>query len=158
MSDPETARLYQHLKQLWTGRKSSRRTKRQLRAGESQPFDAGRDPLPIALTLDTIAKDFGWSAKLAHSTLLLRWAELVGPELAEHTTATDCVDGVLLVACDSTAWATQLRLMRNSILAAIALEHPDAGVTSIRFIGPDVPSWKHGFRSVPGRGPRDTYG
>ncbi|PZQ74527.1 MAG: DUF721 domain-containing protein, partial [Cutibacterium acnes] len=23
---------------------------------------------------------------------------------------------------------------------------------------PSAPSWKHGPRSVPGRGPRDTYG
>ncbi|MDP4886606.1 MAG: DUF721 domain-containing protein, partial [Aquiluna sp.] len=27
-----------------------------------------------------------------------------------------------------------------------------------RFIGPSAPSWKKGPRSVPGRGPRDTYG
>nr|NLD40552.1 DUF721 domain-containing protein [Actinomycetales bacterium] len=25
-------------------------------------------------------------------------------------------------------------------------------------LGPKAPSWKHGIRSVPGRGPRDTYG
>ncbi|MGO1853842.1 MAG: DUF721 domain-containing protein, partial [Microbacteriaceae bacterium] len=33
-----------------------------------------------------------------------------------------------------------------------------AGVDNLRFIGPDVPSWKWGPRAVPGRGPRDTYG
>ena len=32
------------------------------------------------------------------------------------------------------------------------------GVETIRFQGPDAPTWKRGPRSVPGRGPRDTYG
>ena len=40
----------------------------------------------------------------------------------------------------------------------IVRRFPDAGVDAIRFIGPDVPSWKWGPRAVPGRGPRDTYG
>ena len=31
-------------------------------------------------------------------------------------------------------------------------------VSEIRFVGPTAPSWKKGPRSVPGRGPRDTYG
>ena len=35
---------------------------------------------------------------------------------------------------------------------------PDADIVSIRFQGPDAPSWKRGPRSIPGRGPRDTYG
>ena len=46
--------------------------------------------------------------------------------------------------------------------AGISLEavrrFPEAGVDAIRFIGPDVPSWKWGPRTIPGRGPRDTYG
>ena len=66
--------------------------------------------------------------------------------------------GMLQVRCESTAWATQLRLMRAELLAAILERHPGAGVETIRFQGPDAPTWKKGPRSVPGRGPRDTYG
>ena len=33
-----------------------------------------------------------------------------------------------------------------------------AGIETVRFIGPDTPSWKRGPRAIPGRGPRDTYG
>jgi predicted nucleic acid-binding Zn ribbon protein len=68
------------------------------------------------------------------------------------------VDGVLLVRCDSTAWATQLSLMRTQISDRIAKDFPDAGVESLRFLGPNTPSWNHGRRTVAGRGPRDTYG
>jgi predicted nucleic acid-binding Zn ribbon protein len=67
-------------------------------------------------------------------------------------------DGVLAVRCDSTAWATQLRLMRTKVTTEIALKFPDAGIESVRFDGPNAPSWKRGPRSIPGRGPRDTYG
>ena len=44
------------------------------------------------------------------------------------------------------------------IVTEIVRRFPDAGVQTVRFVGPDVPSWKWGPRAVPGRGPRDTYG
>jgi len=31
-------------------------------------------------------------------------------------------------------------------------------VTRVLVVGPEAPNWKKGRRSVPGRGPRDTYG
>jgi predicted nucleic acid-binding Zn ribbon protein len=31
-------------------------------------------------------------------------------------------------------------------------------VKIVEVLGPRAPSWKHGVRSVKGRGPRDTYG
>ena len=46
-------------------------------------------------------------------------------------------------------------------LSYVAGKHRDcaeAGIESIRFLAPNAPSWKSGPRSVPGRGPRDTYG
>ncbi|MGB3414513.1 MAG: DciA family protein, partial [Microbacteriaceae bacterium] len=58
----------------------------------------------------------------------------------------------------STAWATQLRMMRGKILAEIQEKYPDAGVQHLRFNQPSAPSWKKGYRTVAGRGPRDTYG
>ena len=64
----------------------------------------------------------------------------------------------MTVQCDSTAWARQLSSLRAEILTRIIREHPDAGITAVRFVGPDVPSWKWGPRTIPGRGPRDTYG
>jgi len=88
----------------------------------------------------------------------LSWPDLVGAETAEHSTPLSIEDGVLAVQCDSTAWATQLRLMRSHITTTIANRYPDAGIHSVRFDGPNAPSWKRGPRSIPGRGPRDTYG
>ncbi len=134
-------------------RKRSRRE-----PGTSSPFGAGRDPQGIAEVMDALTSRLGWNSPLAQSELLASWTELVGEETAQHSTPASIEEGKLTVSCDSTAWATQLRVMRTQILTRITQQFPDAGIDSIRFDGPGVPSWKRGPRSIPGRGPRDTYG
>jgi predicted nucleic acid-binding Zn ribbon protein len=65
---------------------------------------------------------------------------------------------VLEISCDSSAWATQLRIMKSTLLESLLERFPQAAITTLSIKGPGAPSWKHGPRSVPGRGPRDTYG
>ena len=43
--------------------------------------------------------------------MFARWAELVGEEVAQHATPESFADGTLVVRTDSTAWATQLKLL-----------------------------------------------
>jgi predicted nucleic acid-binding Zn ribbon protein len=162
----EAVEYYRHLKELYgtdAARGAWRRARQKGAAPRtgpetSVPFGAGRDPRDLGGVLDALTDELGWRAPLAESELLVEWPDLVGPDTAAHAMAVEVDGGVLTVRCDSTAWATQLRLMRGELLVRIAREHPHAGVESIRFLGPDVPSWKRGPRSVPGRGPRDTYG
>jgi predicted nucleic acid-binding Zn ribbon protein len=108
--------------------------------------------------MDSLTSKLGWSSPLARSELLASWLEIAGADTAEHSAPVSIEDGVLTVKCDSTAWATQLRLMRVQIMSRIVARYPDAGIDSVRFEGPGAPSWKRGPRSIPGRGPRDTYG
>ena len=61
-------------------------------------------------------------------------------------------------ACSKAAWAAQLKLLSHSLLKRFDEELGQGVVTIIRVLGPSAPNWRHGFRSVPGRGPRDTYG
>lgn len=126
--------------------------------GATVPFGKGRDPKGIAEVIDALTTKLGWNSPLAKSEMIVSWTELVGAETAAHSTPIGIEGGVLTVSCDSSAWATQLRLMRVHIIARIAERFPDAGIDGIRFDGPGVPSWKKGPRSIPGRGPRDTYG
>ena len=122
------------------------------------PFGAGRDPHGLADVIEGLTSKMGWTSPLAQSELLASWPEIVGSELAQHSSPVSIDEDVLTVQCDSTAWATQLRLMRTSISTLIVQKYPDAQIDSIRFDGPNAPSWKRGPRSIPGRGPRDTYG
>jgi len=139
--------------------KSNDAKKRERRVeGASVPFGVGRDPLGLSDVIDGLTSNMGWTSPLAQSDLVASWVEIAGAETAEHSTPTGIEDGVLTIQCDSTAWATQLRLMRTQITTHIALRYPDAKIQSVRFEGPNAPSWKRGPRSIPGRGPRDTYG
>ena len=60
---------------------------------------------------------------------------------------------------DSTAWATQLRLLSPSLVKRLNEDLGHGTVLVIEVLGPHLPSWKKGRRSTrDGRGPRDTYG
>jgi predicted nucleic acid-binding Zn ribbon protein len=141
-----------------SGRSAIARKRKTKKEGASVPFAPGRDPHGLGDVIDGLASKMGWTSPLARSQLLSSWPEIVGGETAEHSEPAGIEEGVLTVRCDSTAWATQLRLMRGQITTTIAQRFPDAGIESVRFEGPNAPSWKRGPRSIPGRGPRDTYG
>lgn len=154
---PETIATYFRLRGLApSARKLKRRRRRD--DDDNQPFTAGRDPRGFGDVLAALTRDAGWDGRLSQEELVLRWADVAGAETAQHATPVALADGVLTVQCDSTAWAKQLQYMRAQLLTRITTDHPDAEVASIRFVGPDVPSWKWGPRAIPGRGPRDTYG
>jgi predicted nucleic acid-binding Zn ribbon protein len=157
----EAARVYLRFKGVFgdpNARRSHGRKRSAPTASSSVPFGIGRDPHGLGDTIDSLTTQLGWNSPLAQSELLESWQQLAGEETAKHSTPAGIDDGVLTVHCESTAWATQLRLMRNVIMEHIVNRYPDAGIQSIRFQGPNAPSWKKGPRSIPGRGPRDTYG
>jgi len=159
--EPESVVVYQRLKAIFgdpTYRAQRRRNRRLPRSSESVPYGAGRDPRNFGAVLAALTTDMGWNSSLAQSDIISSWADLVGDETAKHSHPLEINDRVLTVRCDSTAWATQLRFMRVDIMSRISVNYPESRVETIRFVGPDVPSWKRGPRAVPGRGPRDTYG
>lgn len=65
-----------------------------------------------------------------------RWEAVVGEQIAAHATPTALNEGVLTVAAESTAWATQLRLVQAQLLAKIAAAIGDGVVTSLKISGP----------------------
>ncbi len=87
-----------------------------------------------------------------------RWAQIVGEEIAAHVSPETFEGGTLTVRADSTAWATQVRLLAPTLLRRLAEELGEGVVERVAVGGPAGPSWRKGLRRVPGRGPRDTYG
>ncbi len=120
--------------------------------------DAARDPQPLGLTMRSWVKAAGAGADLTKATLFGRWERIVGADVAGRCTPVALVDGELTVQAESTAWATQIRLLAPQLLAKINTELGDRAVVRIRAKGPAGPSWRFGERHVRGRGPRDTYG
>ena len=155
----EAARTYQHFREIFGGEPRQRPGRSRTRVREasgSEPFTPGRDPKPLGATIDALTSQLGWSGPLSQHELLASWAEIAGEETARHSEPIAVEGGVLQVRCGSTAWATQLRLMRADLLSAILERYPGAGVETIRFQGPDAPTWKKGPRSAlpPSRDPR----
>lgn len=154
----ECARVYEHMKLVFGGIKPGKRKQSRTPQAGSAPFAPGRDPRGLGEVMGALTNTLGWETQLAKSDLVARWADVAGEQTAAHSTPVDVNAGVLTIQCESTAWATQLRLMRVELQTQIQTSFPEAGVTSIRFLGPNVPSFKRGPRSVQGRGVRDTYG
>ncbi|SKC35287.1 DUF721 domain-containing protein [Okibacterium fritillariae] len=156
----EAVRVYEHFKEIFAGERPryKGRKRRETVDADTVPYGKGREPRGLGDVVMSLTSELGWDSPLAQSELVDRWAELAGEETANHSTPVGVEEGVLIVQCASTAWATQLRMMRVEIMTHIVKRFPEAGVQSIRFLGPDVPSFKRGLRSVQGRGVRDTYG
>ena len=155
---PETIATYLRLRGLPVSGKKIRRKQRRTGDDERQPFTPGRDPHGIGDVLADLTRSAGWDGFLARADVVRTWNDLAGADTAAHTRPVSFEDGTLTIQADSTAWAKQLQLMRSHILTEIVRRYPEAGVQTLRFVGPDVPSWKWGPRTIPGRGPRDTYG
>jgi predicted nucleic acid-binding Zn ribbon protein len=114
--------------------------------------------VPIGETAARLADERGWRAELSVGGVIGRWREVVGDQVAEHCTPETFDEGVLAVRTDSTAWATNLTLLVPELMTRLAAELGVDVVTEVRVLGPAAPRWTRGRRSVPGRGPRDTYG
>ncbi len=141
------------------GRPARLRRGRRSGGGYSGARPDDLDPAPIGSILGSAMVELGWVAPLAHARLMGQWASVVGSDIAARCQPVSLADGELRVAAESTAWATQLRLMSPQILARITRELPAGLVTRLIITGPSVPSWKHGPWSMHGgRGVRDTYG
>jgi predicted nucleic acid-binding Zn ribbon protein len=117
------------------------------------------DPQLISDVLKNLIQDREWQSGIAEGNLFANWESIVGAEIAEHTEPIAILEGVLTIRTSSTAWATQLNLISNDVLASLQASAPGALVEKLSIIGPQGPSWKRGIRTIRGaRGPRDTFG
>jgi predicted nucleic acid-binding Zn ribbon protein len=88
-----------------------------------------RDPRPVGGSLDRIVRRFGGASVSSLDRLFAHWEDVVGPSVAAHTRPLSLKAGVLAVAVDNPAWATQLRLLSTDLLARLG-EAAGAGVVT----------------------------
>lgn len=152
------AREAARAKGLRPGSRPAPRRRRRSEAVFSGTAVDGRDPQAIGDQLDRLMVDRGWKVDVAAGSVMGRWPVIVGPDIAAHCAPVTFEDGVLTVRAESTAWATQLRLMIPAMLERCVAEAGPGVVAEIRITGPAAPSWSKGLRRAQGQGPRDTYG
>ncbi|MFE2185191.1 DUF721 domain-containing protein [Streptomyces sp. NPDC059455] len=121
----------------------------------------GRDPLPLGAAINRLITERGWETPAAVGGVMGRWPQMVGPEVAQHCEPQryDEDARVLTVRCDSTAWATQLRLLAPQLVARLNADLGQGTVKLIKVMGPGGPPRRYGQLRSPGStGPGDTYG
>ncbi|MCP3818134.1 DciA family protein [Streptomyces sp. A3M-1-3] len=123
----------------------------------------GRDPLQLGAALERLKTERGWEMPMAVGGVMGRWPEIVGDDLAKHCVPLryddDPAERVLTVQCDSTAWATQLRLLAPQLVARLNADLGQGTVRLIKVLGPGGPARRFGPLRAPGStGPGDTYG
>jgi predicted nucleic acid-binding Zn ribbon protein len=129
------------------------------RSGYSGAGADERDPQPIGQVAAGLFAERGWERPVAEARVFADWPSLVGADIAARCRPVSLHGGELRLAAESTAWATQLRLLSATLLSRLVAELGPNVVTRLSISGPVGPSWKHGAWSVSGgRGPRDTYG
>jgi predicted nucleic acid-binding Zn ribbon protein len=135
------------------GTKTGRR-----RRGYTGPGPDPRDPQPFGAVIDQLIKVRGWRKPAAEARIFGSWAAVVGAEIAAHCRPVKLEDGELTIEAESTAWATQMRLLTGKLLGRIGADVGRDVVARLNIHGPTAPSWAKGPKRVRGRGPRDTYG
>jgi predicted nucleic acid-binding Zn ribbon protein len=116
------------------------------------------DPQPLGTAIGGLLSDQGWKQRAAVGAVFGNWAEIVGADLAAHTRPDGFADGELIIAADSTAWATQVRLLASMLVRRLNAELGDGTVRRVKVRGPSGPRQRGGWRVPGSRGPRDTYG
>jgi predicted nucleic acid-binding Zn ribbon protein len=126
------------------------------RAGRRERRD---DPQALSAAIDGLLQNEGWSLAAATGSVFGRWPQIVGADLAGHTQPESLREGELTVLADSTAWATQLRLLQAQLIRRLNAELGSGTVLRVKVRGPVTATRKPGEWRVRGsRGPRDTYG
>ena len=134
---------------------------------EDQRSGAGpdeRDPAMLSGLIERLIINKGWDLQVATGKLQGQWGLIVGHDIASHVTIESFnldpsgQSGNLILRAQTSAWATQIRLLLPTISERLGQEIGQGRISEIKVLGPSAPSWKHGQRSVKGRGPRDTYG
>jgi len=141
------------------GAGAGRRRRRGVDPLISGAYPDDRDPQTLGATMDRLVAEHGWTTEVAVHGVFSRWDQIVGLEVARHCHPEAYADGSLTVRADSTAWATQVRLLAAMVVRRLNEELGHDTVLRIQVHGPQQPTWTKGRRSVrDGRGPRDTYG
>jgi predicted nucleic acid-binding Zn ribbon protein len=137
-------------------RKSKQPKRSSPKSSSAHPDD--RDPQTLDVTMSRFVAEQGWQTELRVHGVFTRWGAIVGRDVAEHVTPESYADGRLVVRTDSTAWATQMKLLAGTVVRRLNEELGDGTIEVIDILGPHVPKWTRGRLRVKGRGPRDTYG
>nr|WSX50889.1 DciA family protein [Streptomyces sp. NBC_00974] len=155
-------------RQALAAAKEAARARGNAATGKKRPYQPGlrsgaradgRDPMPLMAALDRLRTERGWEMPMAVAGVMERWPEIVGPDIAAHCVPDRYEDRELVVRCDSSAWAAQLKLLAPQLVARLNTDLGQGTVRLIKVHGPGGGPKRYGPWRAPGStGPGDNYG
>ena len=103
-------------------------------------------PQPVSRIIGDALRRFGLHERLEERTVLLRWREIVGEEIAEHSRAVDLQDGVLVLEADHGVWRQEVTMLVPMIIKKFNALCGDGTVTEVTWRERPVRRGKRGGR------------
>jgi predicted nucleic acid-binding Zn ribbon protein len=102
-------------------------------SGERDPDGAGggQGPRPLGDSLDRVARSLGGPGAAMLGAVFSRWADVVGPVVAEHSWPVSLTRGVLVVGVDEPIWHTQLTYLQADIMERVGAVAGPGAVTRV---------------------------
>ena len=88
-------------------------------------------PRPLGESLDRVARSLGGPGAAMLGAVFSRWADVVGPVVADHSWPVSLARGVLVVGVDEPIWHTQLTYLQADILERLGSVAGAGAVTRV---------------------------
>jgi predicted nucleic acid-binding Zn ribbon protein len=92
------------------------------------------EPVSLSESLAGVGRELGLPEPSELTAVLEAWPELVGTEIARHAQVRSLRDGVLVVAVDDPAFATQVQYLETTVRDAAARLVGRPAVRSLRVV------------------------
>ena len=105
------------------------------------PIAPAEGPRPVAASLPEVARRIGGEGAVELAAVRAAWPAVVGEAAAAHAWPKSLVTGVLTVATDHHAWATELRLLSAELLERLRPVSPSVRVFAVVVSPREGPDW-----------------
>ncbi|HEU5157549.1 MAG TPA: DciA family protein [Streptosporangiaceae bacterium] len=123
----------------------TRRSRSRASGGRSRGrTERGGDPRPFGAAIRDLLAERGWEQQAAIGGVFGNWAQIVGKEVAEHTTPISFEDGEVVIAADSATWAQQVRLLAPTLVRRLNEELGHGTVRRVKVRGPASSTGRRG--------------
>ena len=104
----------------------------------------GREPQKVGSIFEMIAVQGKWTKHLKIAQMQNHWADVVGPENAQHSYPSSLRDGVLTIRCESPAWTTTVTYMTPMLTTVIRKKLEGLTIDEVRVTGPQQQGYGRG--------------
>jgi predicted nucleic acid-binding Zn ribbon protein len=98
-------------------------------------------PRRVTASLPAAARGLGAEGAVELAAVAARWAELVGAQVAVHAWPQSLRQGVLVVATDHHAWASELRALAGQLVKRAQAEGLAVGSITVSVSHRERPGW-----------------